>query len=156
MKIILVQVGKTNHPYIEKEIAEFKKRLSKYIPFEIITLPEAKNKKKSIDEQKKEEANHILKELKPSDAVLILDEKGKEFTSPDFAKFIQKKMNQAPKRIVFVIGGAFGYHELVYKAHKEKIAISKMTFTHQMVRLFITEQIYRAFSILNNSPYHHI
>jgi 23S rRNA (pseudouridine1915-N3)-methyltransferase len=155
MKICILQVGKTNHAYIEKEIQDFTKRISKYITFEIITIAEAKNKKKSIEEQKKEEALNIIKSIKNSDTVILLDEKGKEFSSNQFAQFLQKKMNQSSKRLVFVIGGPFGFHEDIYSSYKEKFALSKMTFTHQMVRLFLTEQIYRGLSILNNSPYHH-
>lgn len=156
MKVTLIQVGKTNENYIQVGIKEYQKRLKNYIVFEEVTVAEAKNKKKTIKEQKAEEAKNIIKEIKGGDIVILLDEKGKEYSSPDFAKFLQKKMNQSPKRIVFVLGGPYGFDESIYKAYNQKFALSKMTFTHQMVRLFFIEQIYRGFAILNNSPYHHI
>lgn len=156
MKVTLIQVGKTNENYIQVGIKEYQKRLKNYIVFEEITVAEAKNKKKTIKEQKAEEAKNISKEIKGGDIVILLDEKGKEYSSPEFAAFLQKKMNQSPKRIVFVLGGPYGFDESIYKAYNQKFALSKMTFTHQMVRLFFIEQIYRGFAILNNSPYHHI
>ena len=156
MKIALIQVGKTNENYIQTGIREYQKRLRNYIVFEEITVAEAKNKKKTIKEQKAEEAKNIIKEIKGGDIVILLDEKGKEYSSPEFAKFLQKKMNQSPKRIVFVLGGPFGFDQSIYDLYNQKFALSKMTFTHQMVRLFFIEQIYRGFAILNNSPYHHI
>jgi len=156
MKVTLIQVGKTNENYIQVGIKEYQKRLKNYIVFEEVTVAEAKNKKKTIKEQKAEEAKNISKEIKGGDIVILLDEKGKEYSSPEFAAFLQKKMNQSPKRIVFVLGGPYGFDESIYKAYNQKFALSKMTFTHQMVRLFFIEQIYRGFAILNNSPYHHI
>lgn len=156
MKIALVQVGKTNENYIQTGIKEYQKRLKNYIVFEEITVAEAKNKKKTIKEQKAEEAKNILKEIKGGDLVILLDEKGKEYSSPEFAQFLQKKMNQSPKRIVFILGGPFGFDDSIYQQFNQKFTLSKMTFTHQMVRLFFIEQIYRGFAILNNSPYHHI
>ncbi len=156
MKITLIQVGKTNENYIQTGIKEYQKRLKNYIVFEEITVAEAKNKKKTIKEQKAEEAKNILKEIKGGDLVILLDEKGKEYSSPEFANFLQKKMNQSPKRIVFILGGPFGFDQSIYQQFNQKFALSQMTFTHQMVRLFFIEQIYRGFAILNNSPYHHI
>jgi len=156
MKIVLIQVGKTNENYIQTGIKEYQKRLKNYIVFDEITVAEAKNKKKTIKEQKSEEAKNIIKEIKGGDLVILLDEKGKEYSSPEFANFLQKKMNQSPKRIVFILGGPFGFDESIYQQYNQKFALSKMTFTHQMVRLFFIEQIYRGFAILNNSPYHHI
>lgn len=156
MKVTLIQVGKTNENYIQVGIKEYQKRLKNYITFEEITVAEAKNKKKTVGEQKVEEAKNILKEIKGGDLVVLLDEKGKEYSSPEFAQFLQKKMNQSPKRIVFILGGPYGFDESIYKLYNQKFALSKMTFTHQMVRLFFIEQIYRGYAILNNSPYHHI
>lgn len=156
MKIVLIQVGKTNENYIQTGIKEYQKRLKNYIVFDEITVAEAKNKKKTIKEQKAEEAKNILKEIKGGDLVILLDEKGKEYSSPEFANFLQKKMNQSPKRIVFILGGPYGFDQSIYQQFNQKFALSKMTFTHQMVRLFFIEQIYRGFAILNNSPYHHI
>ncbi|MCT4664147.1 MAG: 23S rRNA (pseudouridine(1915)-N(3))-methyltransferase RlmH [Flavobacteriales bacterium] len=155
MKICFLQVGSTQENYIQKGIEEYQKRLKKYIPFEMLVVPEAKNKKKKVIEQKKEEAKNIIKAIKPGDLVILLDEKGKQFSSPKFAQFLQKKMNQSPKRIVFILGGAYGFDQEIYNLYKEKVALSELTFTHQMVRLFFVEQIYRAFTILNNQPYHH-
>lgn len=157
MKIILLQIGKTEAPYIKEGLAIYQKRLKKYIQFEEHTIPEAKAKKKgSPEEQKKEEANSILKFLQAGDQLILLDEKGKQFDSVAFAKFLQKKFNAAPKRLVFCIGGPYGFGEEVYQKAMGKVSLSEMTFTHQMIRLFFTEQIYRAFTILNNEPYHHI
>lgn len=155
MKICLLQVGKTQVNYIQTGIDEYKKRLSKFIDYEEITVSEAKKKTRSIKEQKQEEAQSILKQIKPSDLVILLDEKGKTYSSEEWAVVLQKKMNQSPKRIVFVIGGAYGFADELYAKFPQKFALSKMTFTHQMIRLFFVEQVYRAFSIMKNSPYHH-
>ncbi|MGB0428497.1 MAG: 23S rRNA (pseudouridine(1915)-N(3))-methyltransferase RlmH [Flavobacteriales bacterium] len=155
MKICLLQVGKTQVNYIQTGIDEYKKRLSKFIDYEEITVSEAKKKTRSIKEQKQEEAQSILKQIKPSDLVILLDEKGKTYSSEEWAVVLQKKMNQSPKRIVFVIGGAYGFADELYVKFPQKFALSKMTFTHQMIRLFFVEQVYRAFSIMKNSPYHH-
>ena len=155
MKITLIQVGKTNENYIQTGIKEYQKRLKNYIVFEEITVAEAKNKKKTIKEQKVEEAKNILKEIKGGDLVILLDEKGKEYNSVGYSQFLQKQLNSGVKRVTFVVGGAYGFSEVVYARSNQKIALSKMTFSHQMVRLIFKEQLYRGFTILKNEPYHH-
>ncbi|MCG8576331.1 MAG: 23S rRNA (pseudouridine(1915)-N(3))-methyltransferase RlmH [Flavobacteriales bacterium] len=156
MKFKLILIGKTAKSYISEGEQEYIKRLAKYISFEKIVIPDLKNAKKlSFQEIKRQEGELILKQIASSDWVILLDEKGKEFRSKDFAQFIQKRMNQGPKGITFVIGGAYGFSDKVYQVAKEKMALSKMTFSHQMVRMIFLEQLYRAFSILNNEPYHH-
>ena len=127
-----------------------------YINFELEVIPDIKNAKNlSEPEQKEKEGELILKKLIPTDVLILLDEKGKEYRSVDFSKYLQKKMNSGIKQLVFVIGGPYGFSEEVYKKSTGKISLSKMTFSHQMIRLFVVEQLYRAFTILRNEPYHH-
>ena len=148
MKIGLIVIGKTDAGYFVEAINEYKNRLTHYIPFEMEVIPDIKNVKNLSEAQQKEkEGELILKAL--------LDEKGKEFTSMQFSTYLEKKMHTVPKRLVFVVGGPYGFSEAVYKAASEKISLSKMTFSHQMIRLIFIEQIYRAMTILNNEPYHH-
>lgn len=157
MQFVFLVVGKTNDKYIIEGIAEYKKRLQKYISYKEDVIPELKRQKGLSElELKTREGEEILGRLKTSDLVVLLDEGGKSFGSVDFAKHIQKRMNAGYKRIVFVVGGPYGFSEEVYKRGNEKISLSAMTFSHQMVRLFFTEQIYRAFTILRNEPYHHV
>lgn len=119
-------------------------------------IPDIKNVKNLSEEQQKEkEGELILKGLQPGDYLVLLDDKGKEFTSKEFAKYMEKKMQSVPRRLVFVVGGPYGFSEAVYKAAAEKISLSRLTFSHQMIRLIFVEQIYRAMTILNNEPYHH-
>ncbi|MDD4009934.1 MAG: 23S rRNA (pseudouridine(1915)-N(3))-methyltransferase RlmH, partial [Fermentimonas sp.] len=126
------------------------------IPFEIIYLPDLKNRKSvSEDEQKVLEGEKLIKAIEPTDYVVLLDDKGKNYSSPEFAGYIEKKMHSVPKRLVFLIGGPYGFSKNIYDVANEKISLSKMTFTHQMVRMIFTEQLYRALTILNNEPYHH-
>ena len=156
MKIALVVIGKTDASYIVEDIRTYQERLVHYIPFEIEVIPDIKNVKNlSESQQKEKEGEQILKLLQAGDYPVLLDEKGKEFTSMQFAAYIEKKMHSVPKRLVFIVGGPYGFSEAVYKAAAEKIALSKMTFSHQMVRLIFVEQIYRAMTILHNEPYHH-
>ena len=156
MKITLVVIGKTNGKFLIEGINEYTKRLSYYIPFNIDYLPDVKNNKKlSEDQQKTLEGNTILGALEKSDYVVLLDEHGKEFTSIEFSKYIEKKMTSVPKRLVFIVGGPYGFSQEVKERANEKISLSKMTFSHEMIRLIFTEQLYRAFAILNNEPYHH-
>ena len=156
MKISLVVIGKTNAAYFVDAINEYKNRLVHYIPFEMEVIPDIKNVKNlREDQQKEKEGELILKTLQPGDYLVLLDEHGKSFTSMEFATYIERKMHVVPKRLVFVIGGPYGFSEAVYKAASEKISLSKMTFSHQMIRLIFVEQIYRAMTILNNEPYHH-
>ena len=156
MKIKLLTIGKTDNKELLQLIQIYKNRLKHYIKFELEIIPDIKNVKNlSQEQQKTKEGELILKRLKPIDELILLDEKGKEFRSIEFSKYLQKKMNSGMKQLVFVIGGPYGFSEEVYKKSKGKISLSKMTFSHQMVRLFVVEQIYRAFTIIKNEPYHH-
>ena len=156
MKIKLLAIGKTDDKHLISLIETYKQRLKHYINFELEIIPDIKNVKNLSQEQQKEkEGELILKKLTNTDVLLLLDEKGKEMRSIDFAKFLQKKMNSGIKQLVFVIGGPYGFSENIYKKSQGKISLSKMTFSHQMIRLFVVEQIYRAFTILKNEPYHH-
>ena len=156
MKISLIVIGKTDASYFVDAINEYKNRLVHYIPFEMEVIPDIKNVKNLREEQQKEkEGELILKMLQPGDYLVLLDEHGKSFTSIEFATYLERKMHVVSKRLVFVIGGPYGFSEAVYKAASEKISLSKMTFSHQMIRLIFVEQIYRAMTILNNEPYHH-
>ena len=156
MTIKLVCIGKTDKKELESLISVYEKRLQHYIKFETEIIPDLK-KVKNLDEnqQKAKEGELILIGLQNSDFVVLLYEKGKQFTSEDFSEYLQKRMNTGLKQLVFVIGGPYGFSEEVYNRANSKISLSKMTFSHQMVRLFFTEQIYRAFTILKNEPYHH-
>ncbi len=156
MKIKLLAIGKTDDKNLQTLIENYQKRLKHYINFQIDLIPDIKNiKNLSKQQQKEKEGELILKKLSPSDKLVLLDEKGKEFKSLEFAVFMQKKMNSGIKQLVLVIGGPYGFSEAVYKKSQGKISLSKMTFSHQMIRLFVVEQIYRAFTILKNEPYHH-
>ena len=156
MKISLIVIGKTDASYFVDAINEYKNRLVHYIPFEMEIIPDIKNVKNLREEQQKEkEGELILKMLQPGDYLVLLDEHGKSFTSMEFATYLERKMHVVSKRLVFVIGGPYGFSEAVYKAASEKISLSKMTFSHQMIRLIFVEQIYRAMTILKGGPYHH-
>ena len=156
MKIGLIVIGKTDAGYFVRAIDEYKSRLTHYIPFEMEVIPDIKNAKNLSEAQQKEkEGELILKATQPGDCLVLLDERGKEFTSLQFASYIEKKMHTVPKRLLFVVGGPYGFSEAVYKAATEKISLSKMTFSHQMIRLIFVEQLYRAMTILHNEPYHH-
>ena len=156
MKIKLLAIGKTDHKELLQLIQVYQNRLKHYIKFEIDIILDIKNVKNlSENQQKEKEGELILKRLQPTDELVLLDEKGKEFRSIEFSKYLQKKMNSGIKQLVFVIGGPYGFSKSVYKKAKGKISLSKMTFSHQMVRLFIVEQIYRGFTIIKNEPYHH-
>ncbi len=156
MKINLLVVGKTNQKHLIQGEEEYLKRLRKYIQFEKIEIPELKNAKKmSQNEIKKEEGKLILSKLNPNGVIVLLDDKGSSKTSIQFSKWLQEKMNRGYKHITFIVGGAYGFSDEVYQRTNEQLSISKMTFSHQMIRLFFIEQTYRAFTILNNEPYHH-
>lgn len=156
MKICLLVIGKTDANYLNDGINEYYKRLQHYIPFEIQIIPDLKNTKHlTPDQQKEKEGDLIIKQIQTTDYVVLLDEHGKEFTSMQFATYLEKKTHTVAKRLVFIIGGPYGFSEAIYKLAKEKIALSKMTMSHQMIRLFMVEQIYRAMTILSNEPYHH-
>ena len=155
MKITLLSVGKTNSKELLYLMEDLEKRLPPFIKFERKELPDVKNSKNlSETELKNAEAEHILSHITSGDTLIILDEKGKEFSSTEFSFFLEKQMNNSVKHVVFCIGGAFGFSDRIYNLYPQKIALSKMTFTHQMVRLFFIEQLYRAFSILQGKPYH--
>lgn len=149
-------VGKTVDKNFISGINDYIERVKHYIPFDYIVIPDLKNNKNmSFEQQKEKEGEMILKELQPGDCVVLLDENGKEFKSRDFAVWFEKKTHAVGKRLVFVIGGPYGFSESVYGVCNEKISLSKMTFSHQMVRLIFVEQLYRAMNILNGGPYHH-
>ncbi len=156
MNIKLIAIGKTDHKNLQALIEEYQKRLSFYIKFELDIIPDIKNVKNLSEEQQKEkEGELILAKLSPTDFLILLDENGKSYTSIGFANELQKKMNTGIKTLVYVIGGPYGFSETVYQKAQQKISLSEMTFSHQMVRLFFIEQVYRGFTILKNEPYHH-
>jgi 23S rRNA (pseudouridine1915-N3)-methyltransferase len=156
MQITLIAIGKTDSVDLEQLISIYEKRLQHYIKFQSQIIPDIKNSKNlSETQQKDKEGELILAQLQPSDALILLDEKGKQYTSVEFSQFLQKKMNSGIKNLVLAIGGPYGFSEAVYKRANGKISLSKMTFSHQMVRLFLVEQLYRGFTILRNEPYHH-
>ena len=156
MKILFLVIGKTDESYLETGIGKYIKRLEHYIPFEMKVIPDIKNRKTLTEEQqKKAEGDLILSQLNPGDDLILLDEKGKTFTSVMFSQWIEKQMNAGSKRIIFVVGGPYGFSKEVYDKCKFKISLSEMTFSHQMVRLIFIEQLYRAMNILNGGPYHH-
>jgi len=149
-------MGKTNHVALRDWLPEYQKRISHYIPFEWVELPEGKKTNKlSESEQKHEQGKRFLKQLAAQDVVVLLDEKGMQLSSTSFATFLQKRMNAGTKNLVFIVGGPYGFSAEIYQKAQYKISLSTMTFSHQMVRVFVAEQLYRAFSILNNEPYHH-
>lgn len=156
MKIVFLVIGKTDAGYFVEAIREYTNRLVHYLPFELQVIPDIKNVRNlSESQQKEKEGESILKALQAGDYLVLLDEKGKEFTSVQFAAYLEKKMHSVPKRLVFVVGGPYGFSEAVYVAAAEKISLSKMTFSHQMIRLIFVEQIYRALTIIAGEPYHH-
>lgn len=156
MNIKLLCIGKTDDKKLLALIEEYSKRLNHYIKFTIEIIPDLKKVKNLSEAQQKEkEGELILSKVSSQDHLLLLDENGKQFTSVGFSKFLQKKMNAGYKTVVLVIGGPYGFSEAVYHAAQSKIALSQMTFSHQMIRLFITEQLYRGFTILKGEPYHH-
>lgn len=156
MKIVLLAVGKTTTDYLIKGIDGFLKRINHYVPIEFNIIPDLKSTKGLTEEtQKVREGQSMMAALQPGDVVVLLDERGKEYTSREFASQIDRKMVQGIKRLVFVIGGPYGFSQEMYERANEKISLSRMTFTHEMVRLFFVEQIYRAMTILRGEPYHH-
>lgn len=156
MDIELMTVGKTTSKVISQGIEEYVKRLRRYIPYSINMLPDVKNagKLKPVL-QKESEGEMILSKLSMSDYVVLLDERGKEYTSVEFASFIERQMVAGRKRVVFIVGGPYGFSDAVYERADTEVSLSKMTFNHEMVRLFFTEQVYRAMTILKGEPYHH-
>ena len=155
MKTILILVGKTTDKHFQAGISDYADRITHYMPFDIVTIPELKNTKSLSEEQQKTmEGELILKQLQPSDTLVLLDEHGKELRSIELAKWLEQKQ-QTARRLIFVIGGPYGFSEAVYNRANEKLSLSKLTFSHQMVRLVFTEQIYRACTIIKGEPYHH-
>lgn len=155
MKISLWVVGKTEQKYLEDGMAIFLKRLPHYCSFEYEELTEAKGTI-SPAEKKKKEASIIQKKLKPGDRLILLDEKGTQYTSVNFSEYLEKQQFITSKRLIFLVGSAYGFDSSIYQLASDSIALSKMTFTHQMIRLIFLEQLYRAFTIINNLPYHNI
>ncbi len=155
MKIKLIQIGKTDNSQLKNLIEVYQSRIKQFVTFESIVIQDIKNAKNlSSNIRKQKEGELILSKLPTSDFVILLDEKGREFSSREFADFLQKRMNSGIKNLVFIIGGAYGFSEVVYKRANQKIALSKMTFSHQLIRLIFAEQLYRAYAIINNHPYH--
>ena len=156
MKTTFILIGKTIDPHLNALIDEYTKRITRYIPFEIEVIPELKNTKNlSCEQQKNKEAELLPKQLKPGDTIVLLDEKGKEFRSVDFSKYLENKLTTVNRRLVFIIGGPYGFAPQIYALAHERISLSKMTFSHQMIRLLFVEQIYRALTISKGEPYHH-
>ena len=156
MKIAFMVVGKTTDTDLQKLQDQYCQRLKHYVNFENIVIPELKNTKSlSIEQQKDKEGELILKAIDPSDDVVLLDDKGKQYSSMGFSEFIQRKMKASTRRLVFGVGGPYGFSSAVYDRANAKLSLSLMTFSHQMIRLLFVEQVYRAFTILKGEPYHH-
>ena len=155
MKTVLIQVGKTVNKHFIAGISDYVERINHYMPFDVVTISELKNTKSLSEEQQKQaEGELILKQLQPSDTVVLLDEHGRQYRSIDFARWLEQKQQNA-RRLVFVIGGPYGFSPAVYSRANEQLSLSLMTFSHQMIRLTFTEQIYRACTIIKGEPYHH-
>lgn len=156
MEICVLSVGKISSPWIKEGLSLFEPRIGKYIKFSSIIIPDIKNAKSySIDNIKDAEGKSLMKCIVPSDYIVLMDERGKEYTSREFSGWIQKQMNTGIKRLVIIIGGPFGFSSEIYSRADALISLSKMTFTHEMAKLILTEQIYRAYTILKGEPYHH-
>ena len=156
MKTLLILVGKTTDKHFQAGITDYVERIGHYMPFELVTIPELKNTKSLSEEQQKTaEGELILKQIQTSDTVVLLDEHGKELRSVEFSAYMEQKMQTVSKRLVFVIGGPYGFSPDVYERANGKLSLSKMTFSHQMVRLIFVEQLYRAMTIMRGEPYHH-
>jgi len=156
MKITLLVIGKTAEKYLKEGVHEYENRIKHYLPFEIIELPAIKSSAKiSFNKQKEMEADLLMKKIVKYDYIVLLDEKGEERESKDFAVFIEKQMNSGIKNLLFIVGGPYGFDEIIYAKATRKISLSKMTFSHQMIRLIFVEQLYRAMTIIRNEAYHH-
>ncbi len=157
MKTLLIAIGKTDNRYLTQAVDDYLARANHYAPIELKIIPDIRDVKNLSQEQQKErEGQQIIKLIQPGDHIILLDEGGKEFTSMGFAQWLQQRMNTVSRRLVFIIGGPYGFSPEVYSLAQGKISLSQMTFSHQMVRVIFAEQFYRALSILNNLPYHHI
>ena len=156
MKLLILFTGRTQGNIYPGLINEYVQRLSHYIPVQIEEIPDLKNTKSlSEDQQKEKEADMVFERMQGGDVLVLLDERGKEMTSREFSQWMEQKMQTVPKRLILLIGGPYGFSQRIYDAAQGKISLSKMTFSHQMVRLFLVEQIYRAFTIIKGEPYHH-
>lgn len=156
MKIELLVVGKTTTPYLQEGIERYTKRLTHYVPYDIRTIPDVKTTKGLTSERQKEmEGEQILAQIQPGDRVVLLDERGKEITSRGFSDYLDRAMSTVSKRLIFVVGGPYGFSKAVYDRADGLLSLSQMTFPHEMIRLFFTEQVYRAMTILRGEPYHH-
>ena len=156
MEIQLICIGKTNDPDLQKLISNYENRLKHYIKFTLLVIPDIKDAKNlSKEQQKNKEGELIENQIRISDVVVLLDENGKEFSSVGFSEYLNKKMSSGCKRLIFIIGGPYGFSKTLQQKYKAKISLSQMTFSHQMIRLFFVEQLYRANTILKNEPYHH-
>lgn len=156
MTIRLICIGKTKQPFISEGEQFYAKRLTHYIRYEMVELPDLKQAKNlSLQEIKQAEGKRIMEQLEANDVVVLLDERGASYRSTSFSEFLQQQMNKGLKRLVFVVGGAYGFSEELYKRSQYKLSLSQMTFSHEMVRLFFIEQVYRAMTILKGEPYHH-
>lgn len=155
MKTLLIQVGKTVNKHFVAAINDYVERINHYMPFEVVTIPELKNTKNMTEEQQKQaEGDLILRQLQPSDTVVLLDEHGQQYRSIEYARWLEQKRNTA-RRLIFIIGGPYGFSPSVYARANEQVSLSRMTFSHQMIRLTFTEQVYRACTIIKGEPYHH-
>nr|WP_299174274.1 23S rRNA (pseudouridine(1915)-N(3))-methyltransferase RlmH [uncultured Allomuricauda sp.] len=156
MQITIIAIGKTDSKELAQLISMYEKRLAHYVKFKFEVIPDLKNSKNLSEKlQKEKEGELILKQVHSSDILIVMDENGKQLTSLGFSQFLQKKMNSGIKNLILVIGGPYGFSEAVYNRANGQLSLSKMTFSHQMVRLFLIEQLYRGFTILRNEPYHH-
>ncbi len=156
MNIDLVMIGKTDSRTVDELIETYRKRINFYVKFGVVTLPDLKNTKNlSVAEQKKLEGEMLLRQLSAGDYVVLLDERGEELRSIEFAAWLQKRMNGSTRRLCFAIGGPYGFSDAVYQRADRLLSLSRMTFSHQLIRVLFTEQLYRGFTILNNEPYHH-
>ncbi|MEM8999317.1 MAG: 23S rRNA (pseudouridine(1915)-N(3))-methyltransferase RlmH [Bacteroidota bacterium] len=156
MDIIVLAIGKTDNPQLSALMQDYENRLKRYISFKFMTIPDIKNRKVLSEKvQKEKESQLLLHQIQPADFLALLDEKGKQSSSREFSAYLQKRMNSGIKKLVFVIGGPYGFGQELHQRSNDRLSLSKMTFSHQMVRLFFLEQLYRAFTILKNEPYHH-
>lgn len=156
MDILLMTVGRTRIDFVARGLAEYTGRLKRYVPFDMTELPDVKASRSMSEQQQKDrEGEMILQKINPADFVVLLDERGREYSSVEFAGYIEKLMASGRKRTVFVVGGPYGFSEAVYARADAKLSLSRMTFNHEMVRMFFVEQIYRAMTILRGEPYHH-
>lgn len=156
MTIQFIVVGKTDGKYFNEAIDDYRNRLRRYTRFEMEVIPELRNARNlTFAQQKEREADLILKALQPGDYVVLLDERGREMTSTAFADYLERKQQTVARRLVFIVGGPYGFSDRVYDVAAEKLSLSQMTFSHQMIRLFFVEQVYRAFTIMRGEPYHH-